>query len=163
MRQKRFIWWIFLLILSALFSVPHSLSAQDSDVRVIPLSGHFLCGDIAPDGQTVVLSESAVAQMDAVIPDLLPIQLIDVESGNVTLLQGPSDYAYYAAFTPDGNTLATYHANGYIYLWQVGKETIFDTGANTQPIKQIPALPGSSNIEFMPDGRTLVNRITGMM
>jgi len=155
---------IFLTALvSAFITVPFSAMAQRSSVRVIPLNGHFLCGGISPDGQSVVLYENGIVQNDEVIPDLLPLQLVDVESGNVTLLQGPTDYVSSSAFNPDGNRLATYHSNGYIYLWDVGKSTIFDTGANTQPVKQIPALPGSSYIQFMPDGRTLINRAAGTL
>jgi len=152
MQHKRF---VLLLILCFLLTAPQPLAAQDdTPVRVIPLDGAYLCGDLSVDGQYMVLYENGILQANIVDPDLLPLQLVDITSGSVTQLPGLTDYAVEVAFSPDGNTVAAYQGNGYINLWDVESGT-------GQPIQQIPALPYGGQLLFMPDNHTLLVQAAG--
>jgi WD40 repeat protein len=81
--------------------------------------------------------------------------VFDVESGRaIATLTGFTDYASDLAFTPDSARLASYHANGWIYLWDV---------VSGRQIKAIPAVPLPHRIKYLPDGRTLLTLQSGTL
>ena len=135
-----------LLVMIVVGVVPDT-AAQDGDVRQIPVTNVLPDSVLSPDGMTLAVFEWGVVHNDEVIEDYLPIQLVDLETGDVTRLTGPTDYATGAAFSPDGATLATYHGGGYLWLWDVA------TGA---VIKKIPALPGAAKLVYLSDGNLVM-------
>lgn len=141
LRQKLICTFILTLVLTS------SAYAQDSRIKSIPAFGQMFGVQLSPDGQTVAIFENTVLHNDEIIDKYLPIRLIDVTDGSEkSTFTGASDYAADVAFTPDSAKAASYHVNGFIYLW--------DT-ANGRTIKKIGAIPGNAIIEFLPDGKTL--------
>ena len=117
-------------------------------VRIIPVTSKQLFMKLSPDGKTVAVAEDSLIWADEPRPEYLPIHVFDVESGGeIATLTGFTDYASDLAFTPDGARLASYHANGWIYLWDV---------KSGRQMKAIPAMPLPHRIKFLPDGRTLL-------
>ncbi len=90
----------------------------------------------------------------AVIPELLPIRLIDPQTGEeLRRLPGSTDYISGAAFSPAGDVLATYHRNGDIILWDVA------TGAE---IRRFDSIPNSGDIAFLGNNTTLLVESAGL-
>ncbi|MBN2304991.1 MAG: PD40 domain-containing protein, partial [Anaerolineae bacterium] len=154
MLRKKAILFALVFVLALAFA-PGLLpvTAQDDAIRVIPVTGEVVLGELSPDGRTLALYEIGVMHGYEIIADYLPLRLVDIESGTVTELTGPTDYVQDVAFSPDGAILASVQANGYIYLW--------DTASGTE-IKRIPATRTIGQIEFAPDGRTLITRSGGL-
>ncbi len=131
----------------ALGQPAHAQGAQP-DVQSIPVTSKQFNMKLSPDGNLLAVFEDSVIQADQPIPDFLPIHLFDLKTGKeANALSGFTDYASDVAFTPDSSRLASYHANGLIYLW--------DARSGKQ-LKSIPALPLPHRIAFLPDGKTLV-------
>jgi hypothetical protein len=78
-----------------------------------------------------------------------------VDSGElIGELPGHSDFVADAAFSQDGLMLASYHLNGDILVWDV---------ASRREIKRIVTyIIGGGEIDWMPDGKTIVITIGGM-
>ncbi|NDJ61456.1 MAG: WD40 repeat domain-containing protein [Chloroflexi bacterium] len=125
------------------------VQAQPDITRLLPIETNSAFNlAIAPDGMTAAIYELGIYHRDEIVPALLPIRLIDLMSGDqIEILIGASDYARAIAFAPDGRTLASYHANGYINLWDV---------ASGDRLRQIPASIGGSQIGYLPDGSRIV-------
>ncbi len=134
-------------ILIALLALTSTIHAQDAEIKSIPAFGQMFGVTLSPDEQTIAIFENAVIHNDEIIDDYLPIRLINVADGSEkTTFTGATDYAADVAFTPDGTKAASYHNNGYIYLWNT---------ADGSTIKQIGAIPGNAMLDFLPDGKTL--------
>lgn len=130
------------------------LHAQAPTVREIPFTGEMVFSKLSPDGRTIAVYENAnIHDNYQVIDAYLPVRLIDLESGSARTLTGPTDYACDAAFSADGATLASYHWNGYIFVWNVAEET---------EITRIPALVGQARIALFPNGKTLAVLMGGV-
>lgn len=136
---------IYLII--AIFVFVSSVSAQDSPIKSIPAIGQMFGLRLSPDGQTIALFENSVMHLDEIIDKYLPIRLVNISDGTEkTSFTGATDYAADVAFTPDGTKAASYHLNGYIYLWNT---------SDGSTLRRINAIPGNAFIEFLPDGKTL--------
>jgi WD40 repeat protein len=139
------------LILLLLLAVP--AAAQESfDVPMYPFGYNM---DISPNGRVAAVYENNVLLND--LPDLttLPIRLIDLETGSeVGALAGHSDFAVDFAFTPDGTTAASLHANGDVHLWFLAAQ------GNLRQFKLL--LLGGGRIQFLDDNRTLVILVGGV-
>ncbi len=148
----------FVLILFCLTVLPVS-ARQDSafTVQTITIKNAPVYNmRVSPDGQTAAIyaGEGSRILLNVAItgytvdPRMLPIRLIDLTTGDeLGQLAGSTDYVSDVVFTPDGQRLVSYHANGDIYLW--------DTASLTS-IQHITGLMGQAKLEFMPDGKTLV-------
>jgi WD40 repeat protein len=117
--------------------------------RSIPVSGEAIYTRLSPDGHTVAAFENNQFHGDEVLSQYLPIRLIDLVAGKeIAALSGATDYATDVAFSPDGTQLASYHQNGFIYLWTV---------ADGKLIRRIPAIPlPSTRLRFLADGKSVV-------
>jgi len=140
---------IMLLLLSS------SVYAQESQIKAIPATGQMFGLELSPDEQTIAIFENTALHMDEIIDDYLPIRLINLADGSQkAAFTGATDYATDVAFAPDGTVAASYHSNGYIYLW--------DT-ADGSTIKRIDAIPGSGSLQFLPDGKQLAVVLNGSL
>ncbi|WP_119068883.1 WD40 repeat domain-containing protein [Aggregatilinea lenta] len=140
------------LILLAGVGLPTTAAAQsDPAVRTIDITGELVQSVLSPDGSLLAVWENSAYHGNELILSLLPIQLVNLDTGDVTRLIGPTDYAWDAAFSPDGATLVSYHGSGWIFVW--------DT-ASGEEIRRIPAVVGAARVGFLPDG-TLVTALTG--
>ena len=137
---------ILLLVFSAFCLSVSAQTAQVSQIS-LPAMGYYIA--ISPDSKTIAAAVNGTFYLDAVSPLTLPIQLIDINTGSpLRQLIGNTDYASGLTFSPDGKTLATYHNNGYIYLW--------DLSAKTLKSKFLVGAPSRGhNIQFLPDGQHL--------
>lgn len=99
-------------------------------------------------GQTArILLGIPIVEYD-VEPSLLPIRLIDLNTGDVlSTLTGHTDYVTDVAFTPDGSRLLSYHRNGDMILWDV---------TSGEPVQQFFGIVGMGQVEFLPDGKSLI-------
>ncbi|MEZ4667964.1 MAG: hypothetical protein R3E39_08620 [Anaerolineae bacterium] len=156
MPRSKLLSFTFLLVLySLILTVP--LAAQDFPVRTIPLSSPAFHGKLSPDGKTLVTFEDTnMLGLDAVDAALLPAKVIDIASGKeLAQLSGFTDFVADADFTSDGQSLATFHGNGDLYIWNAadwGKPaTVWHT-----------ALFGPTRIQFMPDNKTLMVQVGGI-
>ncbi|MBZ0305858.1 MAG: hypothetical protein K8I82_07305, partial [Anaerolineae bacterium] len=104
--------WILLVLLSLATAAYRPAAAE---IKIIPFHSNQSGVELSPDGKTIATHELGVIQGDEIYPDLLPIRLFDVESGTEkALLTGHTDYAIDIAFSPDSQTLASYHFPGYV-------------------------------------------------
>lgn len=143
-------------VLLFLVLLPQMSLAQESDFsgRVIQLA--YSGADVAfsADGQMAAVYQNAVIVSNEVSPDLLPIILLDVNSGQtLATLTGHSDYAADAAFSPDGQQLISLHLNGDLRVWDVANGSLVNEFATV-------AL-GGSRFELMPDGEQIVMLVSG--
>jgi len=139
-----------ILVLLLTFSIAYAQKTENtivSGVREIPLSGMGLQMEVAPNGQVAAVFENYIILDNTVTPERLPIQLVDLATGEVRFyLAGQTDYTVDAAFTPDSSKLVSYHGNGYIYVWDM---------ATGEQIRSISAIIGGGRLDFLPDGHTL--------
>lgn len=147
-RRVSFVGVVVLLAVSVIGLVPGA-AAQDGGVRRIPVTGQMFVAKLSPDGRTLAVAETGVLHDDEIVPDLLPIRLIDLDTGGETLLIGQTDYATDIAWSPDGATLASYHGGGYLSLWDVATAT---------ERTRILALPFRGRMAYLPDGRTIATQ-----
>jgi WD40 repeat protein len=104
---------------------------------------------LSPDGHTAAMLENGILAGIAIENlSYFPVRVVDLDTGELTVLTGPTDYASDAAFSPDGTLLATLHTNGDIYLW--------DTASFRQVKRIRTSFFGTSYLRFKPDGKTLV-------
>jgi len=137
------------LLLAILAFTSRTVTAQTdvASIKTIPVLGAHASVKLSPDGKTIALYETYFETDIKPDSQFLPIRLIDLASGKeLTKLTGAADYASDVAFSPDGHQLASYHPNGYIYLW--------DTATGRQS-NQFPALVGISQIGYLAEGKTL--------
>jgi WD40 repeat protein len=139
---------ILIVLLLTAFAAP--AAAKEPAVKVIPVPGMAFGSVLSPDGRLLAMFENGQIQDGVVDPLLLPLRLLDLESGDMRLLSGHTDYATDGVFSPDGSTFASYHGNGFIYLWDV---------ASGAMIKTIPAIPGGAGLAYHPDGAHLVGLV----
>lgn len=136
--------WILLVLLSLATAAYRPAAAE---IKIIPFHSNQSGVELSPDGKTIATHELGVIQGDEIYPDLLPIRLFDAETGTEkALLIGHTDYAIDIAFSPDSQTLASYHFPGYVYLWDVETATL---------LKQIPTLMWGGMITFLSDNKTV--------
>ena len=140
---------ILLLMIAALIG-PGAAAAQSAPVQLIPVTGELTIAKLSPDGHTLAVIDNVAMHVDyEVVPAHLPIQLVNVDTGEVTQLTGFTDYAWDVAFTPDGARLISLHGNGEIIVWDVASGT---------EIEHFWGLPGMRGIAILPDGNTAVIR-----
>ncbi len=143
---------ILFVIIAALLigaALPGSAGAQDDPaVRVVPVMGELLIAELSPDGHTLAVFDNVNFHNDyEVIPEHLPIQLVDLDSGEVSWLLGFSDHAWAVAFSPDSTRLVSAHGNGEVFLWDVASHTM---------ISQLWGYPGMRALALLPDNNTLI-------
>ncbi len=139
-----------LLVALIVLFIPLIVTAQDDDlsVRTISITSVDHLAVMSPDGRLLAVHENGVVHNDEVIPEYLPVRVYDLDVGEeLYALDGPSDYATSIAFNNDGSRLATYHRVGWIYVWDM---------TNGELISEIPALPHSGNIAYVPGTNLLV-------
>jgi len=131
------------LTLIIFFLVMPIVSAQDNTAKIdlIPIRYHMPNIALSHDGKTLVSYEGGFQIIEETIPELLPIQLIDVESRTerASLFEG-QDYTQALAISPDNTQLATVEFNGDIFIWDL------QTGEH---IKTINGLPSQSHMVFI--------------
>ncbi len=121
-------------------------------MRLIPVMGEMVITKLSPDGHLLVAIDNINLHNGyEVIPAHLPVQLVNLDTGDVTRLTGFTDHAWDAAFTPDGTKLVTLHGNGEIIVWDVASGT---------EITRFWGLPGMRGIALLPDGNTAVIRLS---
>jgi WD40 repeat protein len=147
--KHAFIFTLVMLIgLLSGYMVPGAASAQDSSVRFIPVTGELLLARLSPDGHTLAVFMNPNFFVDyEVVAVRLPIQLVNLDTGEVTWLTGFTDYAWDVAFSPDGTQLVSVHGNGQIIIWDL---------TSGKPLKQFWETMGMHGIDMLPDGHTAI-------
>jgi WD40 repeat protein len=106
--------------------------------RLATGKGSVACAALSPDGQSVLIGETA-AQM----------RLVDLRTGHADLLPGDAGSVVSVAWSEDGQTMAAGTFEGFIKLW------------NTRTRREMAALHGHISmvtaLEFSRDGRHLVS------
>jgi WD40 repeat protein len=152
-RKKPLLIIMALLIMTGLNLAPAQTTAQEEPtVRVIPVPGEMFGAALSPDGRWLFIYESTQIHEDEIVPDYLPLRLIDLDSGEERLLTGHTDYAYEAAFSPDSQRIASYHGNGDLLIWDVASGTI---------TQRLLAIPGGGRVAFLADGQSVVTLFSG--
>jgi WD40 repeat protein len=140
-----------LLLMIAVLVGPGTAAAQNAPVQLIPVTGELTVSRLSPDGHTLAVIDNVNMHADyEVVPAHLPIQLVDLDTGEVTRLTGFTDYAWDVAFTPDGARLVSLHGNGEIIVWDVASRTEID---------HFWGVPGMRGIAILPDGNTAIIRL----
>jgi WD40 repeat protein len=145
---------ILFMIAGGGFASHGTASAQQGNVRQIPVAGMGFGSALSPDGKTLVTFEDGNLHSDEVDPLFLPLRLVNLDTGAVSSLGGNTDYAASAAWSGDGKLLVSYHDNGVIMIWDA---------ANAKELKRMRALPGRSRIALSADGKTLVTQVPGVV
>lgn len=137
---------LMILVLTAIFTSAYS--PTQAEIKAIPVQSKMFGMKLSPDGKTAATFENGIIHDDEIFPEFLPIRLFDVETGaEKFVLSGHSDYALDVAFSPDSQTLVSYHFNGLIYVWDAATGTL---------IKEISTTIGGVRLEFMPDGQSVL-------
>lgn len=140
-----------LLSLLLLLTSTLTLQAQDTayPVTTIPVASPNYGIELSPDDHTLAIYENGIIQNNEIVPDLLPIRLIDLNTGEeIASLSGQTDYATDVAFSPDGQSLISFHQNGDLILWDVAsgeQREIF-------PTYNI----GGGQVQYRADGHTVI-------
>jgi len=109
------------------------------------LEGNALTG--SPEWlQDVAVSPNG-RRVASVAIDSFAVNLWDLPTRRLTLLAGHTNTVMCAAFSPDGNTLATGSHDRTVRLWEVNDQKGVATLTNAFPV---------GSIAFSPDGRTLI-------
>ncbi len=152
--MRRLIMLFMALMMIAVLIVPGTAGAQDAPVRLIPVMGEMVIAKLSPDGHLLVAIDNINLHNGyEVVPAHLPVQLVNLDTGDVTRLTGFTDHAWDAAFTPDGTKLVTLHGNGEIIVWDVASGT---------ELTRFWGLPGTRGIAILPDNNTAVIRPQSM-
>jgi WD40 repeat protein len=149
---------IVLSLLTA--AIPGTLASAQTPspaIRDIPVESQAFHLRLSPDGGTAAVFEDGVLLNYEIAPELLAIRLIDLATGEeIASLEGFSDYAADAAFSPDGSRLVSKHLNGELLVWDLA-------GAVDVPTKSIQTTGiGVGQIAFLPDGQTLALLLAGI-
>jgi WD40 repeat protein len=140
----------FVIVVGLLIGSAGTAAAQEPSVRFIPVVGELLLSKLSPDGHTLAVFENAqVHNGYEVVDRYLPIQLVNLDTGEVTRLEGFTDYAFDVAFSADGTRLVSVHGNGEIIVWDLATGT---------PLNRFWGFPGTRPISLLPDGNTLIGR-----
>lgn len=159
--MRKNLMFLFILVFASLTG--QNAFAQDTSftIRTITLKGEPAYDmKVSPDGRiaAVYVGQWAANLLNISYteyvpnPMLLPIRLIDLTTGDdLGWLFGATDYATDVAFTPDGKQLASSHRNGDIILWDVSTK---------KQVKRLTSiLGGAGKLKFLPDGKTLLDKI----
>jgi WD40 repeat protein len=140
---------LFLLLFS-------SLTYAQDDYQTILVQSEAFSLRLSPDDQTAALFDNAIVLGNIPPANGLSIRLLDIESGEETGgLQGFTDFAYDAAFSPDGTKLASYHGNGDLYIWDVEAQ---------EEINRIPTyFVGAGDVEWLSDDQSVIVRVAGSL
>jgi WD40 repeat protein len=109
------------LLLLMLISVA-LVQAQETPypVTTIPVASLNYGLELSPDNRTLALYENGIIYNNEIEADLLPIRLLDLTTGEeIRTLTGQTDYTTDVAFSPDGQSLVSFHQNGDLILWDV--------------------------------------------
>lgn len=147
--MRRFFFLLLLLLPTAtLYAQSDSFTA-----RTIPVYSKLHSMIVSDDGRLAATHELGVIHNDEIFPEMLPIRVFDIEAGEeIHTLEGHTDYAVALAFNDDATVLASLHAVGWIYLWDMESGDL---------IKQIPAAPGNTPIAFVPGSNQLIQVSNG--
>ncbi len=146
MKRRFFLFKISLIITALVFEM--AVSAQGTSITKIPLRSKAYTMVTSPDTRLIATSELGVIHQDEVFTQYLPIHIFDSENGEeLFTLEGHTDYALSLSFNTDASVLASYHPNGWIYLWDTA------TGA---VLREIRAIPDMGTIRFIPNSHLLV-------
>lgn len=130
--------------------------AQEPDfiVREIPLDSVGYEIALSPDGHMLAVWENMILRGTNYDPDLLPIRLINLDTGEAAAeLTGASDHVVNATFSPDSTQLVTVHRNGDINLWNL------ESARLPHRLAYFPV--GSARVRWLPDGRAIVAHLQG--
>jgi WD40 repeat protein len=142
----------FVMIAGLMIGGGGTAAAQEPQVRLISVAGELLISTLSPDGHTLAVFENAQVHDDwEVVDRYLPIQLVNLDTGEITRLEGFTDYAFDVAFSADGTRLVSVHGSGEFIVW--------DLAAGT-PLHRFWGLPGIRGIGLLPDGNTLITRLS---
>lgn len=154
--------WTVLVLLLTMLAVPANVFAQDQapnfTVQTITVpDARAFDFEVSPDGRYAALYTGPTASAllgiptagYSVTPDLIPIRIVDLSSGEtVAQLVGNLDLVHDAAFSADSGRLAVHYRNGEILVWETGTftfETRFD----------VP-LTFAASMQFLPEGESLL-------
>lgn len=151
--MRRKLLWLSLLIT---FVLPIASLAQTSleTIELENVPAYDI--EVSPDGRFAAVYSGTFSRAYLgmpiieyqVDPLLLPIRLIDTATGaEIARLDAGTDYVSSVAFSPDGQTLAAYHNNGVINLWNTAD------GVQTG---QLLTMLGGHQVEFLGDQGMLV-------
>lgn len=156
--HKRQLRGCILLLVLLVLAVPLGAVAQAQDsgftVRVIPLNSIGYEFALSPDGRTLATYENMLLNGSYFVPELLPLRLFDVQTGEeLGALAGANDHAVSAAFSPDGAQLVTFHQNGELNLWDVSSMRLVRT--------LVTFVPGGGRVRYLPDGMFVLAQLIG--
>lgn len=122
--------------------------AQDGPaVRTLDVPGVLHGARLSDDGARLIVWENAQIHQGEILPDYLPLRLLDLDSGAETLLTGHTDYATDAVFSPDGAQIISYHINGEIIVWDAASGAL---------LLRRTAFPGERMLRVLPDGSVVL-------
>lgn len=138
------------ILLSLLLSIFlfSAFAPTRAEIQVIPVQSQLYGFEVSPDGTMIATYESGIIHNDEVLPDFLPLRLLDVATGTEKFaLSGHTDYALDIAFSSDNQWLVAVQFNGLLNVWNTADGTLS---------KQIQGMIGVNRIAFLPNTTTLL-------
>lgn len=145
--MKRFVAVMLVVLLVSALGV----LAQETPAVTIPVDDLGSTTELSPDDELLALYYSAVIYDDEPMPELFPITLLNINTGEkLGSLSGYNDWVTDIAFNSDGSELVSMHRNGDIRLWDVANQSLIKT-FETYTF-------GGGWVQFLPDDQTILYR-----
>lgn len=150
---------LILLFVFACLALTTPAAAQSSDpfsIQKISLTATAADTVLSPDGHTLAFYEDAGFQNNEVKPDLLPIRLVDLNTGDVlqTLTDGVTDYTSAVAFSSDSKMLASIQQNGWLTIWNPSNGQLMKSYSDALGPHMLAFVPGTHLLLDAPAGNT---------